>query len=435
MTAESSPRSSPHSPAQIWWERARQVIPAGTQTFSKGPDQLAPGFGPKFLVRGQGSRVWDVDGNEYVDLTMGLLPLILGYSHPLVDEAVRRQLSDGSTFSLMHPLEVEVAETICEIVPCAEMVRFAKNGSDATAGAVRLARAATGREIVACCGYHGSHDWYIGTTSRNLGVPRAVASLTKPFRYNEIESLEGVFNAHPGQVAAVILEPITFEEPKGRFLQEVRDLTHRHGAVLIFDEIVTGFRFELGGAQQRFDVVPDLSTFGKAVANGLPLSGIAGRRELMELFDTVFFSFTFAGEVLSLAAAKATIAELRETGGPRYLEDLGRQLQDGVRELIRTHSLEAEISCPGLPSWTCLAFHGDDPNGVKTLIQQECLRRGVLFMANHNLSTAHSTHDIDAVLAAYDAAFGLVAGALADDGLDDVLVAERVQPVFRPVSM
>ena len=228
-----------------YFTRARHVIPSCTQTFSKGPTQFVQGVAPIFLQRGRGSHVWDVDGNEYIDYPMALGPIVLGYDDPDVLAAVRAQLADGVTFSLAHPLEVEVAETLAKIVPCAEMVRFGKNGSDATSGSVRAARAYTGRDVIACCGYHGWQDWYIGSTTRRRGVPAPICELTRTFVYNDLDSLERIFAECPGRVAAVILEPVGVVEPADDFLQRVAAVTHANGAVLIFDEIVTGFRLAL----------------------------------------------------------------------------------------------------------------------------------------------------------------------------------------------
>src|SRR6266480_5069350 len=289
--------------SEALWQRGIRVIPAGTQTFSKGPSQYVNGVAPKYLLRGKGSHVWDVDGNEYIDYGMALGPIILGYSYPAVNRAIAEQIEEGITFTLMHPLEVELAELLVGLIPCAEMVRFGKNGSDATAGAVRAARAFTGRDRVACCGYHGWQDWYIGSTTRNAGVPDCVRSLTHTFRYNDRSSLENLFREHPGEFAAVIMEPFNFEEPQAGFLSGVRDLAKENGAVLIFDEICSGFHFGLGGAQKLFGVTPDMACFGKAMANGFPISCVVGRKEIMRSFDEIFFSFTFAGEVASMAAA------------------------------------------------------------------------------------------------------------------------------------
>ncbi|MGH8562644.1 MAG: aminotransferase class III-fold pyridoxal phosphate-dependent enzyme [Gammaproteobacteria bacterium] len=269
------------------WARAQGLVPAGTQTLAKGPTQFSRGVAPKYLARGSGARVWDVDGNEFLDFNMGIGPIILGYCHPVVDEAIRRQLEDAITFSLMHPLEVELAELLREVVPHAESVRFSKTGCDATSAAVRLARAYTGRERVLCCGYHGWHDWYIAVTDRAAGIPAATAELTATFRYNDIDS---VLSALDTDTACVILEPFTFEREQNGFLAELRRLCDRDGALLIFDEMWTGFRSALGGAQAFLGVRSDLSLFSKAMANGMPISAVTGRRDVMSLLEKdVFF--------------------------------------------------------------------------------------------------------------------------------------------------
>lgn len=417
-----------------WHERARRVIPSCTQTFSKGPSQYVQGVAPAFLSRGQGSHVWDVDGNEYIDFTLALGPMILGYGHPAVIEAVERQLRDGTTFSLPHPLEVELAEALTQIVPSAEMARFCKNGSDATTAAVRVARAATGRDMVLVCGYHGWHDWFIGTTSRNKGVPKAVQALTKPFAYNDLESLRRMFQAHPGQVAAVIMEPTGVVAPQPGFLEGVRDLAHEQGAVLIFDEVLTGFRLALGGAQEYFGVTPDLACFGKAMANGFPLAALVGRRQLMRELDEVFVSSTFGGETLSLAAAVATISTLRREPIIPQLWERGAQLQQHTQALIDEAGLSTTIRCQGLPPrhvMSCESSAGVDGWLVKSLLQQECVKRGVLFSGSHNLSAAHSADDVAFTLEAYRDALATVAQAVRAGTLAQSLEGPPVQPIFR----
>ncbi|MBI3011130.1 MAG: aminotransferase class III-fold pyridoxal phosphate-dependent enzyme [Candidatus Omnitrophica bacterium] len=422
------------SHSQEWLARSRQVIPGCTQTFSKGPTQFVQGASPAFLVRGRGSHVWDVDGQEYLDYSMALGPVILGYRDPVVTKAVKRQLESGTIFSLPHPLEVEVAELLTQVVPCAQMVRFAKNGSDATAGAVRLARAVTGRDLIACCGYHGNQDWYIGTTTRNRGVPESVRRLTIPFVYNDIDSLARIFAEHPHQVAAVIMEPVGLEPPREQFLEQVRDLTHREGAVLIFDEVLTGFRVALGGAQEYFGVTPDLACFGKAMANGYPLSAVVGRREIMEAFEEVFFSFTFGGEALSLAAAKATITTLRSHAIIPQLWEHGRRLQDGFNRLAAQFGLAQRVVCEGLPPRTMVSFTdgtGAESLPVKSLFQQECLTRGVLFSGSHNLCASHTREDVEQTLRVYREAMAVVAEAVAAGDVLERLQGTPVQPVFR----
>jgi len=420
--------------SQEWFERGQRVIPGCSQTFSKGWTQFTFGASPIFLRSGKGCRVIDVDGNEYVDYPMALGPIVLGHNYPRVSEAVRRQMDEGTTFSLPHPLEVQVAETLVEIVPCAEMVRFAKNGSDATSGAVRLARAFTGREIIACCGYHGWQDWYIGTTTRNKGVPKAVQDLTIPFEYNNIASLERIFAEHSGQVAAVIMEPVGVIEPEQGFLERIRELTRREGALLIFDEIITGFRLALGGAQEYFGVIPDLACFGKAMGNGYPISAVVGRREIMQLFDEVFFSFTFGGETVSLAAALATISEMRKKNVISHLWEQGQKLKDGYNVLAREFGVDRYTECIGLPPRTVVTFKdetGSESLVLKSLFQQECLKRGVLFSGGHNVCYSHSNADIDHTLRAYRAAMEIMAEAIRSGDPLQRLEGKPVQAVFR----
>src|SRR5881628_1514139 len=416
-----------------YFARASKVIPSCTQTFSKGHTQFVQGVAPIFLERGRGSHVWDVDGNEYIDYVMALCPIVLGYDDPDVVAAVQRQLADGVTFSLAHPLEVEVAERLTAIVPCAEMVRFGKNGSDATSGAVRAARAYTGREMIACCGYHGWQDWYIGTTTRARGVPAAVRALTHTFRYDDLGSLERIFAEHPGRIAAVIMEPVGVDEPAPDFLPRVATLTHANGAVLIFDEIVTGFRLALGGAQERFGVTPDLACFGKAMANGFPLSAVVGRREIMEVFDEIFFSFTFGGEALSLAAARATIAKLRDENVIEHLWRQGTALRDGYTALAREVGLASLTQCLGYPPRTVLTFSegaGTQSLAMKSLLQQEMIKRGILVAGGFNLCYAHSDDDIRRTLDACRDALTILARALKEDRVEASLEGPVIQPVF-----
>ena len=415
-------------------KQAQLLIPSGSQTFSKGPTQFVQGVAPVFLERGDGSQSWDVDGNQYIDYIMGLGPVILGHNHPVVTEAVYRQIEKGVTLSLPHPLEVEVSQILVDLIPCAEMVRFAKNGSDATSGAVRAARAYTGRDIIACCGYHGWQDWYVGSTTRDLGVPAAVAKLTKPFNFNDIASLERLFDEHPGQIAAVIMEPVSTVLPEDDFLSHVRELAHREGALLIFDEVVTGFRLAIGGAQEYFGVEPDLACFGKAMGNGYPISAVVGRRDVMEIFDKIFFSFTYGGELVSLAAAKATINVLRERDSLPHIWRQGKKLQDGFNVLAGIYGLGGQLQCVGLAPHTVINFDSDDPQEtllLKSLLQQEVIKRGVLSAGYHNLCLSHTDGDIDRTLRVYRSALEVVTMALDSGNPGRYLEGEPVQPVFR----
>ena len=414
--------------------KAFAVIPSATQTFSKGPRQYPLGAAPVFIERGSGSHVWDIDGNEFIDYPMGLGPVILGHAYPPVNEAIVAQLAEGIIHSLPHPLETKLSELLVDIIPCAEMVRFGKNGSDVTSGAVRVARAYTGRDKIACCGYHGWQDWYIATTTRNIGIPAAVCALTLTFKYNDIESLKTLFAGNKGEIAAVIMEPVGIIEPEDGFLQTVKDLAHENGAVLIFDEVVTGFRLALGGAQEYYNVIPDMACFGKAMANGMPISAVVGRKDIMEKFDEVFFSFTFAGECLSLAAARATILEMKKKDVIRKIWDLGGQLKDGYNDIVRDLGMEAVTECKGLSPHTVIVFNptgAADALMLRTLFQQEALERGVLAIGVHNVCYSHSQEDIDNTLNAYRETLIIMKDALASGDLRKFIKGEIVRPVFR----
>jgi glutamate-1-semialdehyde aminotransferase len=414
------------------YERALGLIPALTQTLAKGPGQYVRGIAPKYLSRGKGSHVWDVDGNEFIDYNMAIGPLSLGYCYDAVDSAIASQLADGITFSMMHPLEVEVAELIREVVPNAESVRFSKTGCDVTTAAVRLARAYTGRDRVLCCGYHGWHDWYIAVTDRNRGIPAAVEKLTNTFNYNDIDSLIASID---DDVACVIMEPFVFEEPRDGFLAKVRELCDRFGALLIFDEMWTGFRIGLGGAQEYFGVNADLACFSKAIANGMPISALTGRSEVMALLDRdVFFFTTFGGEALSLAAAKATINEMRERNVPAQLARQGRKLKDGYNAIAAELGMDY-TRCSGYDPRTIVTFTpAADALAMKSLVQQEMFKRGVLWSGFHTISFSHTDEDIAWTLEAYRDVLPILHAAVGSGDVASFLRGEPVEPVFRRTS-
>ena len=412
---------------------ALDLIPATTQTLAKGPQQNVRGIAPKYLQRGKGSHVWDVDGNEFIDFNMGIGPLSLGYSYPKVDEAIKKQLEDGITFSLMHPLEVEVAQLINEIVPNAESIRYSKSGADVTSAAIRVARAYTGKEKVLCCGYHGWHDWYISVTDKNLGIPKTVEDLTFTFNYNDIQSVKDSID---DDTAAIILEPFVFEAPKNNFLQDLRKLCDENGILLIFDEMWTGFRIALGGAQEYFGVNADLATFSKAVANGMPISILTGRKEVMQVLDEkVFFYTTFGGEALSLAAAKATINELKDKNVPEYLANKGKLLKSGYNEIVQNLKIDYS-KCIGYDCRSLITFDpkAGNPLEMKSLVQQEMIKRGILWGGFHNMSYSHTDDDINYTLNTYKEVLLILKKAVEENNVKGYLKGEPVVPVFRKVS-
>ena len=422
------------------WARAQGLIPSGTQTLAKGPGQWSDGVAPKYLCRGKGSRVWDVDGNDYVDLVMGVGPLSLGYAHPEVDAAIAAQLKDGITFSLMHPLEVEVAELVRDVVPGVESVRYSKTGADVTSAAIRVARAFTGKSKVLCCGYHGWHDWYIAVTDKTAGIPTAAQDLTYTFAYNDLDSVKEAIAAGLGEdLAAIILEPTVFEAPQDGFLQGLRRICDETGALLVFDEMWTGFRLALGGAQARFDLRADLCTFSKAVANGMPLSLLTGRREVMSVCDRdVFFYTTFGGEALSLAAAKRTIEIMRDEPVFEHLARQGHALKDGFNTIAEELGLDY-ARCVGFPERSLVklaapAGHDVDPLVMKTFVQQEMIARGVLWGGFHNVSYAHGDAEVEQILRAYREVLPLLDAATRDGSLPERLRGKVLEKVFRKVD-
>ena len=418
-------------------DRSRKVIPCATQTLSKGYTQWSVGAAPLFIERGAGCEVTDIDGNTYIDYGMALGPFILGYCDPDVDSAVRDQLQKGTMFTLPHPLEVAAAEAIVRHVPCAEMVRFGKNGSDATTAATKIARHHTKRDKIIVCGYHGWHDWYIATTERDAGIPQALGGLSVSHQYNDLQQLHRLMREHRGQIAAIIMEPVYVDPPVDGYLEGVRELAAQHGAVLIFDEMFTGFRWGLGGAQGHFGVTPDMACFGKAIANGHPVSCVTGRADLMELFEEVFFSFSYGGETLSLAAIVATIEKLEREQVHKHVWELGAYLKAGIEDLIRSRGLGAYVAISGYPVKTAFMFKGVEstsPLEMKTYVQQECAQRGVLFIGYHLPSFSHTKRHIDFTLDVYDEVFGLLKEKVESGSLRKAIKGDVVTQIFRNVG-
>ena len=412
---------------------AEAVIPLGSQTFSKSRTQYPVSVSPFFASKGSGSYLWDVDGNKYVDLVASLAAVTLGYGDPEINKAVRRQLKKGVSLSLSSKLETVVAEKIIDLVPSAEMVRFAKNGSDATSAAVRIARYFTGRDHIISIGYHGWHDWYIGSTTRSMGVPSAVQALTLSARYNNFSDIENLFEEAKGDVAAVILEPMNSVDPAPGYLESLRTFCSSKNIVLIFDEVITGFRFARGGAQELFGVTPDLSCFGKGIANGFPISAIAGRREIMEGFKEVFFSGTFGGELLSLSAANVVLDKVRENRVIPELYRVGQAIQQGLLSEISQNKYEF-VNLSGNPTWTFLNWTLSSDalqNKVKTYFLQEMFKRGILVLSTNNVTTTLSQKDISKILTAYTEVFEAISQALERDRLDALLECQPIVPLFK----
>lgn len=416
------------------YERAVGFMPPVSQTLAKGPTQFINGVAPKYLKKAKGARVWDVDGNEYLDYNMGIGPISLGYAYDKVDQAVINQLKDGITFSLMHELELLACEKVREVIPNAESIRISKTGGDVCSAAVRIARAFTGREKVLCCGYHGWHDWYIITTSRAKGIPNANRQQVDKIAYNDIEDVKAKLD---GDVACLIMEPFVFDEPENNFLHEVAELCKANGTLLIFDEMWTGFRVAVGGAQEYFGITPDLAVYSKAVANGMPVAFLTGRKDVMSLFEEeVFFFTTFGGEALSLAATIATIEEMQEKNVPKYLAKVGNALKTGYNKIAEELGMSHLTGCKGFDCRTMVYFNeeGGNPLIQKSFVQQEMIKRGILWSGFHNVCFSHTDEDVQYTLDAYRDVLPLLKTAIENDNLEEQLRGEPVQAVFRKVD-
>ena len=413
--------------------RAKDLIPALSQTFSKGPYSYVEGVYPAYLSRGKGSHVFDVDGNEYIDYVMALGPIILGYNYRKVNQAIIQQLENGISFSIPHPLEVELSENMQSLIPGAEMVRFAKTGSDAGTATVRAARAITGRDNIAYWGGGGVwHDWFTAITSKNEGIPKILKKMVRKFNYNDIDSLKILFEDWHGEVAAVYMEPMMTEYPKNNFLQKVKQIAHKHGSLLIFDEVITGFRFANGGAQELLKVGADMVAFGKGIANGMPLGAITGKRQYMDIFNKVFYSTTYGGETLSLAAGMAVLDELKMKPVIKHCWNLGKVL---ISEFNRiAEELEVNIKMEGLPirsSIICRDKNGDPSLLLKSLFYQETVRRGILFGPGYVfLCYSHSPSDIKKTLKVCETGMKIVKNAIKTNSVKKILQGNVMKRVM-----
>lgn len=409
-----------YTQSRILLERAEETIPLAAQTFSKSKVQF-PANNPLFLSHGQGAYVFDVDGHEYVDMMGALLPNILGYRDPDVDWAIREQLSRGISFSLATELEVQLADKLKSIIPCAEMVRFGKTGTDVTSAAVRLARAYTGRDAILSAGYHGWADWAIGNDEmRGRGVPNLTKALTNIFRYGDKDHVFTCLNTK--EYAAVIVEP----EKDKEFLKFLRHQCDATGTLLIFDEIITGFRWPQMSAQRLYDVTPDLACFGKAMGNGMPISAIVGRRDVMKLMEppnNIFYSGTFFGETLSLAAALATIKKLEDTHGIGVMFSRSIDLSDALRALQNAYGLETVVEWDHTPL-NRISFNGT-MNATKeqlgALFRQEMAQAGVLIVNANALSFAHNEPELRRVRRAYEHTFKIMSAAIKDGNISELI--------------
>jgi glutamate-1-semialdehyde 2,1-aminomutase len=428
------------------YRRALELIPGGTQLVSRRPTRYACGVSPVYATRAKGARFWDVDGNEYIDWVSGIGAIILGYCDPVVDEAVCDQIGRGVNFSINHELEVELAEELVRTIPCAEMVRYAKCGGEACAIAVRIARGTTGRDKILFCGYHGWHDWYLAANldaEANLnahlfsgiepiGVPKGLAGTAIPFPFGDLASLGELLDSHRGKVAAVIMEPFRSEKPPVGYLAGVAKLCREHDAVLIFDEVSSGLRFGMSGAQGFVGVTPDMAVFAKSISNGYAMGAVVGKREVMQPAAQMFISSTYWSDCVGLRAALTTIRELRRRDVPAYLAKFGAQLQGRINQAARDAGFGAK--CTGLSVHTHIDFPTDDPavrTKLATLYVQEMAKRGCHGYPSFYLNAAQGAAELEQTAAAASETFTLLAEGLERGTLDNLLESDLQQEAFR----
>lgn len=412
-------------------EEMKKYIPSAAQTLSKYPGQYVIGVTPVAIEKGKGCYLWDIENNKYLDMVLALGPMIFGYANERIDAAVKTQIDKGTIFSLPSLYELKLAKVLKKVVPCADMSRFLTSGNEATSGSIRLARHITKRDHIAKCGYHGFQDWSICTKNgRNTGVPAILKTLTHDFVYNDISSLENIFANYPGQIAAVIMEPVSSEKPRDNFLEKVKELTHRHGALFIFDEMVTGFRLALGGAQDFFNVIPDIACFGKAISGGYPLSVISGKEEYMKRMDEVFVSTTFGGFTLGLVAALECINMMQEYGDVhKHMHKIGQYLIDNFNCLAKENNIPAELVGYGPHPVMKVNIDDDYISRVfKTYLYQEFNKAGILFSASLLVGYLHRQPEIDLVLKVTNAIFKKIKELCDLKDLEKMLEGKVVAP-------
>ena len=423
-------------------ERLLKAIPGGAHTYSRGYDQY-PANAPKILDSGKGAYVFEPNGTKYLDYGMALRAVNLGYAEDEIDVAAIEQIKKGNNLTRPSMIELDAAELMVDLIDSVDMVKFTKNGSTAVTAAVKLSRAFTGRDLVARCAEHpffSYDDWFIGSTPLTRGIPQETIEKTKMFHYNDIESLEMLIAQYPGQFACVVLEPAATEEPEDGYLQKVQALCRANSIVFILDEMITGFRWHIKGAQHIYGVTPDLCTFGKAMANGFSVACVAGKREIMELGSIEFegrervflLSTTHGAEMCGLGAFVATVEFMQAHNVIEHLWDYGRKLMVMMQRKAEEHGIEQNFKVGGLPCspyYLTVDASGTNSLGLRTLFSQEMIRNGVL-MPWIALAYRHGETELAITERAFDAAFIVYRKAL-DEGVDKYLVGPAIKPVFR----
>lgn len=428
------------------WKKAKTIIPGGTQLLSKRSEFYLPEQWPSYFKQAKGCKVVDLDGKTYIDMySMGIGSCILGYADPDVNKAVKKVVDEGSMSTLNSPEEVALAELLLKIHPWAKMARYARTGGEAVAIAVRIARAASEKEKVAFCGYHGWSDWYLASNlsdDKNLdghlmpgleprGVPRQLKGTALPFHYNNLEELEKIISKN--KIGVIVMEPLRHQEPKDGFLQKVRVIADKIGAVLVFDEVSSGFRFGIGGVHLKYGVNPDIAVFAKGMSNGYPMAAIIGKKKVMEAAQSTFISGTYWTERIGPAAALATIKKMMKYHVPRYLEKTGKHLMVSLRELIQKHGLQIEVS--GLPALLHFKFaYGAKSQAIKTLFTQEMLKEGFLASSGIYVSYAFKKSHVEQYLNSADKVFDVLKKAIDENKVESLLKGPVAHADFKRLT-
>ena len=433
--------------SQDLYKKAKKIIPGGTQLLSKRPEMFLPDFWPAYYDKAEGCKVWDLDGNEYIDMSyMGIGACILGYADEDVNSAVIEALNKGNMSTLNCPEEIELAQFLCELHPWARMVRYARTGGEAMAIAVRIARAKTNKDTILFCGYHGWQDWYL---SANLaddealdghllpglepkGVPRGLKGTAIPFNYNDRDGFLELINKYKGNVGVVVMEPIRNYYPKEEFLETIREITKKLGIVLIFDEVTSGWRLNIGGAHLNFKVDPDIAVFAKAISNGYPMAAIIGKPEVMEVAQDSFISSTYWTERIGPVAALATIKKLKRKNIPEHLINIGKEVQEGWKKLSKKHGLNITVS--GINPLGHFSFNYNNPLVLKTLFTQLMLENGFLATNAFYASYAHKKEHVKKYLEVVDGAFDFVSKAIKEGNPEKYLKGPVCHAGFRRLT-
>jgi len=429
------------------WNKAKKLIPGGTQLLSKRSEMFLPDQWPSYFKKAKGVDVWDLDGNKYIDMsTMGIGSCILGYTDPDVNRAVKKVIEEGSMCTLNSPEEVELAELLLKLHPWASQVRYARSGGEAMTIAVRIARAYTGKDKLAFCGYHGWHDWYLAANLANkknldgqllpglepAGVPRCLRGTAIPFNYNKIKELEDIISKNK-DIGVIVVEPLRYQEPKNNFLVKIKKIANRIKAVLIFDEVSSGWRFTIGGVHLKYSVNPDIAVFAKGMSNGFPMAAIIGRKKIMQAAQTTFISSTSWTERTGPAAALATIKKMIDKKVPQYLERIGKLIIKGLKKSAVANELKLEIS--GLPALFHLSFdYGKDKQAIQTLFIQEMLKRRILASCSVYVSYSFKKEHVKRYLAAVDEVFAFLKNAIEENKVYDLLKGPIAHTGFRRLT-